>query len=183
MTNQFDPANVPNNPPASVGRASATHANGRDGNGHQAEDCSTEDMIILPSGKVTITQAAEKLFARIAPAKNLFQRGGLVVELRREDGQTILEILKPAAARSRFERYGRFHAYRVGQHGKTVLQPTIIPEDMARALLESEAARLLPEIAGLVNCPIITTTGEVFGKGYHPETKLLITAGGDVPHV
>jgi hypothetical protein len=142
----------------------------------------------LPSGNVTITDCAEKLFSLIAPRQQMFGRGGVVVVLiRRDDGLLQLEILRAAAARSAFEKYGRLFAWRSGAKGEPVLKPANCPHDMADALLQSEEAkRLLPRVQGLLNCPIIREfNGELgfAGRGYDTATNMLITAGEAPPDV
>ena len=70
--------------------------------------------IVLPSGTVTISQCAADLFGLIAPTKRLFVRGGAVVNaFTRDDGLLALEVMRPAAARSFFEKFARLLAWRV----------------------------------------------------------------------
>lgn len=142
------------------------------------------DGIILPGAGVTIKATAEELFKRIGPTKTMFIRGGAVVSIVENDGTSVLEVIEPAAARSRFESYATFFAYRSGRGNELVLKPTIIAQEMATALLESQEARtFLPTITGLINCPIIISARsgvQIVGKGFHPETGLFIT-GGQTP--
>lgn len=145
---------------------------------------SVSNCIILPGAGVTIKATAEKLFKNIGPTKTLFIRGGAVVGIVERDGTSVLEVIEPAAARSRFESYAEFYAWRSGRDGQLVLKPTIIAQEMATALLESQEARtFLPTITGLVNCPVIIKTHngvQIIGVGYHPGTGLFIT-GGETP--
>ena len=144
--------------------------------------------LVLPSGEVTISECAENLFGLIAPAKRLFARGGAVMTLiRRDDGLLALEILRPSAARSCFEKYAQLFAWRVGPKGEQMLKPVICPQEMAEALLQSEeAGRLLPRVQGLVNCPVLREVDgrlDVAGPGYDEGTRLLITGGSLPPKV
>jgi hypothetical protein len=110
-----------------------------------------DNSIILPGGGVSIQATATELFRRIAPTKTLFMRGGAVVGIFETRDRLELEVTSPAAARSRFESYATFWAYRKAGD-QQVLKPTVIPQEMATALLESEAARqFLPKITGLIN--------------------------------
>lgn len=147
-----------------------------------ARPATVHGSIILPGGGVTITATANELFPRIAETRTMFTRGGAVCVTRRnESGALELEIVRPAAARSLLERYGDFMAWRVGSEGEAVLKPVVLPEDMARALLESQPAReYLPPIAGLVNCPVMFGDDDIAGPGYHAASGLLIT-GGKLP--
>ena len=143
--------------------------------------------VILPSGEVSISQCAGELFRLIGPAKRVFMRGGAVVALvKRDDGLLALEILRPAAARSLFEKFARLFAWRAGAKGELVLKPMTCPHEMADALLQSEeAGQLLPRVQGLINCPVLRDSAaglDVAGPGYDAATRLLIT-GGVMPPV
>jgi hypothetical protein len=144
--------------------------------------------VILPSGNVTISQCAAQIFSLIAPTKSMFIRGGVVTIIDRNDrGEYVLEVLRPPAARSRFEKHGRLFAWRVGYQGKEVLRPSICPEETARAIIESQEARdLLPKISGLINCPFLKAENgklSVSGVGYDEDTGVLVTGGKKPPDV
>src|ERR1035437_2510820 len=65
-------------------------------------------MVTLPSDDVTISQCAAQLFKVIGSTKRLFVRGGVVMKLTaRDDGLLALAILRPAAARSCFEKFAQ----------------------------------------------------------------------------
>jgi len=145
-------------------------------------------MVTLPSDEVTISQCAAQLFKVIGLTKRLFVRGGVVMKLTaRDDGLLALAILRPAAARSCFEKFAQLYAWRVGPKGVMVLKPMICPQEMADALLQSqEASTLLPRVQGLINCPVIREGDgklEVAGPGYDEKTQLLITGGRMPPTV
>ena len=142
-------------------------------------------ILVLPGGEMTITDSAIKLFQLIAPSKQMFIRGGAVVNLvHRDDGTLALAVLRPSAARSAFEKFARLMAWRQGEHNQQVLKPTNCPQETAEALLLSqEALTMLPRVHGLINCPVIREVdGQpvVAGPGYDEETRLLIT-GGQIP--
>jgi hypothetical protein len=144
-------------------------------------------LVVLPSGTVTISDCAQQLFGLIAPTKKLFARGGAVMDLvGRDDGLLVLEVLRPAAARSYFEKFGRLVAWRKGEDNKDILRPVHCAHDMADALLQSkEAAAVLPRVRGLINCPVIREVDGklvVAGRGYDEATGLLVT-DGEVPPV
>jgi len=143
--------------------------------------------VILPSDEVTISNSAEDLFKLIGPRHQVFMRGGAAVTLvKRDDGMLALDILRPAAARSLFEKYARLFAWRTGQKGELVLKPVTCAHDMAEALLLSaEAANYLPRVQGLINCPVLRAAGSelaVAGPGYDEVTRWLVT-GGTLPPV
>jgi len=140
------------------------------------------ETIILPGGTVTITESATTLFRRIAGHQKIFRRGKAVVTLQSNGtGTLVLEPLKPSAARSLFEGFGQFMAWRTGKRGDQVLKPSTIAEDTARALLDCQnATSLLPSISGIVSCAVVTECGgelKVCAKGFSEETGLLITKG------
>ncbi|MDB6173788.1 MAG: hypothetical protein JWL59_3099 [Chthoniobacteraceae bacterium] len=144
--------------------------------------------VMLPGGPVTITECARDLFKIIAPRHQIFARGKVVVSLTRATtGDFVLEPLKPSTARSTFEQYARFLVHRSGANGEAVLKRSVMPEETARALLDSEiASDLLPQIKGLTNCPIIFESEgilKVSGRGYSQETKMLIQRGEHPPSV
>ena len=106
----------------------------------------------------------------------------MVVELRnKENGECVLEIVQPAAARSRFEERCFFFAWRTGKDGSLVLKHCTMPEDIARSLLKArQAEEFLPAITGLINCPVIKETEKglkVLEKGYDSESGLFVTKG------
>lgn len=147
---------------------------------------STEGMIVLPSGDVSITSAAETLFQRIAPSHELFNRGGVCMRMiEDESGSVRLETMRPAAFRSFLEKYGDPCAWRIGRTGDPVLQRVLPSVDIADALLQSEpAAKILPRVRALVNCPVIAKTAAgpaVLAKGYHAHEGGLIVTGGAKP--
>ncbi len=138
--------------------------------------------LILPGGKTSITDSATNLFNLIAPRHKLFTRGKAVVSLQRgTNGGLILEPVRPSGARSLFESYAEFWAWRVGRGGVLVKQQSVMAEETARAFLDCQAAtELLPNISGIVNCPVITETPDglkICVKGYNAETGLLIIKG------
>jgi hypothetical protein len=145
---------------------------------------SLDGVVILPGNGVTITHTANALFPRVARGGDVFSRGGAIVTTRTEGDAIVLDVVKPAAARSLLERFATFAAWRAGRDGKPCLKPSIIAEDMARALIESQSARdHLPRITGLINCPVFFGSGDIAGPGYHPASGLLVTGGKMPPRV
>lgn len=143
-------------------------------------------VIILPSGSVSFSEAAQEIFSRLAPARTLFWRGGALVERVEHDGIAGLEILRPEAFRSRVEKLGRLVAWRSGANGEPVLKPTRMPRDDATALMATtEARELLPPVASILRCPVLIETDSnevaVLGQGYHPELGGLLIVAGESP--
>ena len=144
--------------------------------------------VTLPSGSVSITQAATELYELIAPLHSMFIRGKAVVSLvSNMTGEQVLEPLTHSAARSAFEKYAALFAWRAGKDTKPVLKPMVMTADMAKAILACHVAvELLPKINGLVNCPVIVEKAnrlQVCGKGYNADTGLLVLHGEKTPDV
>lgn len=143
-------------------------------------------FIILPSGAVSITQAADQIFGLIGKARGLFYRGGRVHEVASNpNGSNRLDPITPAHFRSRIESYGTLVAWRSGASSEQVLKPIICPEETARALLESLPAReRLPNVALLSACPVFANTPagpSVLGPGWHELSGGIYITGGDAP--
>lgn len=119
-----------------------------------------QKIIILPSGDVSISECARRIFEA---STGLYMRGNAVVELVREDGIARLELVSAEAFRTRAERLGTLMGWRAGRDGNAVLKHTKMASDDAKAMLSSlDARELLPPVASVVRCPIIVEdTGRV----------------------
>jgi hypothetical protein len=127
------------------------------------------DQIILPSGNLSNSKSAKRLFTIIAKYKNLFLYGGRVVEVvvSGEDKKPSLSPIDAQSFRSRIEHYGLVYAWRVGSNGQMLLKPHArCSMDTANVLLATLERKLLPHIALIHNWPILTENG-VLTKGYH----------------
>ena len=134
--------------------------------------------VIVPGGVTSISESAEKLYREIAPSEQLFLRDGNVCQLIESDGVRKLELLKPAAACSRFEDFVRFLKPAKTKDGTTLFVPEVISKETAEKYLTAGAKSLLPPIEGLLRCPLITERHgkiHIVSEGYDPTTKLLIT--------
>jgi len=152
-------------------------------------DHNDDTIIVLPGGRVSITQSADNIFRRIAPSHELFIRGGSVMELREDDNGVLrLDILRAQSFRSRIEKLGMLVAWRVGSDSSPVLKPVICPTDTAEGILACQpAAALLPKVRGLTACPVLVEVDGnvlVLAKGYHAANGgLLVTAGKTPPEM
>jgi len=148
----------------------------------------TKPLVSLPGNGVQNIDTAREVFKIVAPHHEIFYRGGAVFELNSDNnGNVCLNTLRPAAAITRFEKYCDFVAPRKGPKGEDMLAHRPMRKETAEALLHSrEAQELLPNITGLINCPIIKENEDkltVIGKGYDSETGLLITGGEKPPKI
>lgn len=151
----------------------------------QAMEESRKPTVTLPGGETTVTQSATSLYDAIAPTQQLFLRDGNVCDLIETDGVLKLQLLKPAAACSRFEDFVRF-LKRVKTKTGWVLVPEVIGKETAEKYLTANARFKLPNIEGLLNCPLMTERNgklHIVSEGYDAETKLLITKAVTLPTV
>ncbi len=147
---------------------------------HEAGDQGRADRVVnitIPGGPVTITESAEALFTAIGPRKQLFYRGGVVVELINEGEGFTVQVLDAVAAQSRFEKYVRF--YKNAKVGNLNMPtPTTISETTAKQYLKSEACRnLLPKLNGVLHCPLLVEKeGRLHGveQGYDEITGFFV---------
>lgn len=134
--------------------------------------------VIVPGGETSISESATKLYSVIAPTQEMFLRDGIVCQLIETNGVRKLELLKPAAACSRFEDFVRFQKWTKAKDGSPLLVPTVISKEAAEKYLAAGAKSLLPPIEGLLRCPLIAERDgriHIVSDGYDPATKLLIT--------
>lgn len=134
-------------------------------------------VVVIPGGSMTISHSSETLYENIAKADELYRRDGNVCQISDENGTLKLEILKPAAACSRFEDFVSFHQRKETKNG-IVDSPTILSKEMAEKYLTADARKLLKPVEGLLCCPLITERNgklHIVESGYDPITKLLIT--------
>lgn len=145
------------------------------------------NVVVLPSGPVTISQTAAELFTALSPTWTLFLRGTSIVELVwRNDGSPHLEPLRVDAFRSRVEKVASLMVWRSGSTGQPVLAPALLSHDLAKAIMEAESRSLLPTIASVHSCPVLVADGnglpKVLSEGYHPDCGgILITGRINLP--
>lgn len=133
-------------------------------------------MIPVPGGRITNTESARGLFEAIAPKKELFYRGGAVVELVNQGNGRSIEVLKPVAAQSRFEKYVDF--FKPGRAVNDPITRTTITKAQAEVYLHSDECRtLLPKLNGILRCPLLVEKdGQLrsLGNGYDEETGYFV---------
>ena len=144
------------------------------------------EIIVLPSGAVSISESARVIFQRIAPMRTLFWRGGVLVELVEVDGVQGLDVLKPEKFRSDVEKIGQLYAYRAAGKGEPALKPAKMSLDDAKAILAaSESREFLPSVASVLRCPVLTESKSgsvaILGRGYHAELGGLLIVDGNTP--
>jgi hypothetical protein len=139
--------------------------------------------VTVPGGAMTITESATALFKAIAPKRQLFYRGGVVVEMVKEESGYEVKVVDAVAAQSRFEKYVRF------QQKKLIKERwwpsfTNISEATAKQYLKSEACRTyLPKLNGILHAPLVVEKeGRLhrIENGYDEATGFFV-AGGQIP--
>ena len=137
---------------------------------------SARPKIRLPGAGVEIRATATELYRVIARQNGMYYFGGQVVKPIQESTSSlpVLKILKPAEARSEFEKFAAFES--TTARGPT---PSTISEDTAKALLACDVAKQeLPNVNGLINAPIpILHNGEfhLLQPGFDARTGFLVS--------
>jgi hypothetical protein len=144
----------------------------------------------LPSGEVTFTEVAGKVFLVLAARLRYFVRDRLLVEvaykkpMKDERLHDVFQLLEPDAFRSRLEKDFTCYVWRE-QRGKSVLKPGRLTNDAAKVLLKAdEAFEHLPAISFLSAQPVYTTVGdklEILYKGYHDVHGGIYVSHGEKP--
>ena len=133
-------------------------------------------IVLVPGGRISNSESARSLFEAIAAKKQLFYRGGAVVELVNEGNGHSVEVLRPAAAQSRFEKYVEF--YRAGRTTEQVATRTTINKTLAEMYLSSEECReYLPKLNGIIHFPLVVEHGNdlrLLENGYDEETGFYV---------
>ena len=145
-----------------------------------------ERYLVLPSGKVSISESAHQIFSAMVSSKTIFYRGGGLVEVVTEKGVERLELLKPEGFRSRAENFGNLMAWRSGANREDVLKPSKMSQDDAKAIMAaSEAREVLPPISSVLRCPVILEGPDgqpkILSKGYHEDRGGLLITTGEMP--
>jgi hypothetical protein len=138
-------------------------------------------VFILPSPTYPITESATQIFTAIAKERRLFLRGGHIVEVEdRADGKQLAPVC-PEAFQSRIEGYGRKLMAWGMSEGKPVLRESRCSVQNARALMEAEAVRQLPAIATVTKCPVMDSSGNALGPGYHEHAGGIYISSNGTP--
>lgn len=140
----------------------------------------------VPAGGISYTDAARIIFPAIAEKRRLFMRDRTPHEITRSDESDFLNPVVPERFVSIVENFGRRIARREAgtgkQEGKLVWRSTNFPVTAAKILLfTDEAVANLPTIRQLANCPILTASGEIIGRGYHDHAGGTYISRGQTP--
>lgn len=112
--------------------------------------------VFLPGGRVPIQESAGKLGQLLARTNKYFLRGGAVVAFSTdEEGETVLEPLKPAQLASVFESVAQLREFsRLQGHDQS--QPTTCSEQQAKLIQHcAEFQSVLPPLRLLAPCPVL----------------------------
>ena len=140
-----------------------------------------DGIFFLPSPTYPIIESAKQIFSVIAREKRLFLRGGAIAEVEATSDGHQIRPLSPEAFQSRIEGYDRkLMAWGIDA-GKPVLRECRCSMAAAKALMASEAARLLPPIATVTRCSVLDLKGSVLGPGYHSHAGGIFVTSKHVP--
>ena len=143
--------------------------------------------VILPSGNVSFTSSAEKLFRILGESKEIYLSSGVVcAAAMASDGALRLDQVSDHGFRSLIEAHCSLFAWRAGPHGTSLLKAGArCSLDSARAILASEPRKILPPLAAVHNCPLLIECQpgrvEVLSKGYHDKAGGRLIVGGEMP--
>ena len=157
-----------------------------------AEKKETEDpadtsrIVILPSGPVTLSNAADHIFKRLATTQTMFTRGNRIHEIITDDkGWQTLDIVSETSFCSRLDKLGSIRTYRkIGE--EYVLGLSHCKRESAALLLATlEAGKNLPRISTISAAPILTESpdGDIqaLGGGYHSQLGGVLVTGKAMP--
>ena len=141
--------------------------------------------VLVPGRGISNSSSARQLFEAVAESRELFYRGGVVVELVNQGNGHSIEVLKPAAAQSRLEKYVDF-----AKAGATPHDPatsTTINKGLAEMYLSSEECReLLPKLNGIIRFPLVVEQGadlRLLENGYDAGTGFYVESAKEPPEV
>lgn len=135
-------------------------------------------IIYVPGGGVSIRDTARCIYECAANQGTLYYHNGSIVRLihSHHGAGMEMQVLKPAAARSEFEKYGRLMS-----KGEKKDRDATLSESDAKALLESDvAAESLPKLKAVLDTPLpILRDGkvEVLVPGYNEREQYFVTGG------
>ena len=139
--------------------------------------------VFLPGGPVPILVAADHLGRLLVQADRYFLRGSALVALAEDDdGQPILETVRPAALASIFESVAQLKAF-ARNHGQFMEVPAVCSEQEGKVILNASTFRMhFPVIRLLSRCPVLTERdgGLVQVSGYDRDSGVL-TFGEPAP--
>ena len=143
--------------------------------------------VILPSGNVSFTTAAKRIFTILAKAKGAYLGSGVVcAAARANDGALRLEPVSDHGFRSLIERHCNLFAWRAGPHEDSLLKAGArCSLDSAKVIMAAEERKILPPVAAVHSCPLLIECRsgcvEVLSKGYHDKAGGRLIVGGDMP--
>ena len=137
--------------------------------------------VMIPGGRISNSESARQLFEAIAPKRELFNRGGAVVELVNDGNGHSIEVLKAAAAQSRFEKYVDF--FKPGRTNDDAATPATISKAQAEMYLSSSGCReCLPKLNGIIRFPLVVEQGSdlrLLENGYDEGTGFYVESAKD----
>lgn len=137
---------------------------------------------VMPGNGISITEAAEWIFPRLAERKSIYKRGTDIVEVweSAEEGARITS-LSPSAFQSRIEEIGPVYRLAV-REGHEFLSSAICGEKEAKTLMNTKAVMALPEIKAISEHGALVRRSngmaEMLGKGLDRESGVMVMREG-----
>ncbi|CAN5470555.1 hypothetical protein BH09VER1_BH09VER1_26430 [soil metagenome] len=129
---------------------------------------------LLPGPFTNVPQSAETIFSVLATTKIFFSINGTLsfLEDHYNRGRPDLKILTARELRSRLATHGNICKLVNTKSGPKLKDGQLISEDDMLTIMASAQARLVPNISGIHNSPVLVDdkgSPKVLSKGYHPE--------------
>ena len=141
----------------SFGKAGRREQQNREEEAHENNDESVlgPTEVILPSGHVSFTNCATRLFSILKNSNKFYLSSSVVCHLEDKDGFLSLDVVSDYAFRSAIEGFAKLFSWRAGPHeGSVLLKPGArCSLDIAKTILACKARELLPPVAAIHNCP------------------------------
>lgn len=137
-------------------------------------------VLELPGSLTTITECSQVVYERLAQTGQFFNRGGSMITLTKDAGGLEMSEVTPERMRSIPEPFFRPMSWRSDGQGDYVLKPTPMTREQSSAVLACDARDALPDLRGLIGCPLLLDDGRVIGPGFDQASGIYVT-GGSMP--
>jgi hypothetical protein len=143
------------------------------------------DTLFLANNHLEPNVAAERIFTYLGGEREMYRRGGAVVEL---DHEKRMISVSHTMFRSRLNKKGRkVRAFKLDSTGERLIHtPKLCSEDEAKLILATSAVECLPEIKLVTRMPVLVErNGALMSTrpGYNKDCGVLVTGNAEIPVV
>lgn len=144
----------------------------------------TGKFIVLPNKNVPYRAVTAALFKLIGSKEKMFSRDGIATEFLPSGG---MEVVKPPRLMAVLDGYAQTVTLQFNKDGDLQVHPSRLGSEVARALLSSDEARLLPPIRLVSRQPVLVLDDagkpRILEKGYHREFATFVQNDESLPVV